>query len=94
MRSLALSRAAAPLLVVLLLSTPTALQAQERPQPDWEAVEEETLRQFQALIRLDTRNPPGNETLAAEYLKEVLEAELHRFVRFYWDVVLDIAAAR
>lgn len=35
----------------------------------------ETLRHLQALLRLDTTNPPGNETLAAEYLAGVLRAE-------------------
>jgi hypothetical protein len=27
-----------------------------------------TLRHFQALVRLDTTNPPGNQTRAVEYL--------------------------
>jgi acetylornithine deacetylase/succinyl-diaminopimelate desuccinylase-like protein len=36
-------------------------------------VEAETLRHFQALVRLDTSNPPGNEVLAVEYLKQVLD---------------------
>jgi len=30
---------------------------------------------FQALLRLDTSNPPGNEILATDYLKAVLERE-------------------
>jgi acetylornithine deacetylase/succinyl-diaminopimelate desuccinylase-like protein len=51
------------------------LPAQTLAQPDWASIEEETIRHFQALLRLDTSNPPGNETLAAEYLKEVLERE-------------------
>jgi acetylornithine deacetylase/succinyl-diaminopimelate desuccinylase-like protein len=38
-------------------------------------VEEETLRHFQALVRFDTSNPPGNEKLAADYLRQVLEKE-------------------
>ena len=49
--------------------------AQEQKQPDWASVESETLRHFQALLRLDTSSPPGNETRAAEYLKQVLDAE-------------------
>jgi len=52
-----------------------ALAASPRAQtsaPDWRAVEDETLRHYQALLRLDTSNPPGNEDLAAQYLKEVL----------------------
>ncbi len=44
-------------------------------QPDWARVEEETLRHFQALIRIDTSDPPGNEAPAVEYLKAVLERE-------------------
>ncbi|MBK7928741.1 MAG: M20/M25/M40 family metallo-hydrolase [Bryobacterales bacterium] len=43
--------------------------------PDWRAVEAESLRHFQALVRLDTSDPPGLELPAVEYLKQVLEAE-------------------
>ncbi|MFN0106327.1 MAG: M20/M25/M40 family metallo-hydrolase [Bryobacteraceae bacterium] len=42
---------------------------------DWKAVEEETMRHFQALLRFDTSDPPGKEAPAAEYLKQVLEAD-------------------
>jgi acetylornithine deacetylase/succinyl-diaminopimelate desuccinylase-like protein len=42
---------------------------------DWKAVEAETLQHFQALVRLDTSNPPGNETRAVDYVKQVLEKE-------------------
>ncbi|HEU5073757.1 MAG TPA: M20/M25/M40 family metallo-hydrolase [Polyangiaceae bacterium] len=52
------------------LSAPRAEQA--IPGADLEA---ETLRHFQSLLRLDTSNPPGNETLAVEYLKQVLDKE-------------------
>jgi acetylornithine deacetylase/succinyl-diaminopimelate desuccinylase-like protein len=44
-------------------------------QPDWSQLEDETMRHFQAILRADTSNPPGNETRAVEYLKQVLEAE-------------------
>jgi acetylornithine deacetylase/succinyl-diaminopimelate desuccinylase-like protein len=54
-----------------LVASPRA----QPPSPDWRAVEEETLRHYQALLRLDTSNPPGNETRAAQYLKGVLERE-------------------
>jgi acetylornithine deacetylase/succinyl-diaminopimelate desuccinylase-like protein len=57
-----------------LASIVTSIGAQA-PAPDWRAVEEETLRHYQALLRLDTRNPPGNEHLAADYLKGVLDRE-------------------
>src|SRR5688572_14996221 len=39
------------------------------------AAGDEVLAHFQALLRLDTRNPPGNEVLAANYLREVLTRE-------------------
>jgi acetylornithine deacetylase/succinyl-diaminopimelate desuccinylase-like protein len=42
---------------------------------DWPKVNEELLRHFQALIRIDTTDPPGNETKAVEYIKQFLEAE-------------------
>ncbi len=42
---------------------------------DWTKVNEETLKHFQALVRFNTTDPPGNELPAVEYLKEVLEAE-------------------
>ncbi len=44
-------------------------------QPDWSRLEEETMRHFQAILRADTANPPGNEVRATDYLKQVLEAE-------------------
>src|SRR5918996_5812564 len=43
--------------------------------PDWQKIQDETLRHFQALVRFDTSDPPGNEKPAADYLKQVLEAE-------------------
>jgi acetylornithine deacetylase/succinyl-diaminopimelate desuccinylase-like protein len=42
--------------------------------PDWARVEAETLEHFQALLRFDTTDPPGNERPAAEYLKRILDA--------------------
>jgi acetylornithine deacetylase/succinyl-diaminopimelate desuccinylase-like protein len=41
-------------------------------QPDYNALMPECLRHLQALIRLDTSNPPGNEIRAARYIHEVL----------------------
>src|SRR5689334_18266439 len=45
------------------------------PEPDWNAFAEEAMRHYLALVRLDTTNPPGNETRAVEYLKKVLDAD-------------------
>jgi acetylornithine deacetylase/succinyl-diaminopimelate desuccinylase-like protein len=44
-------------------------------QPDWKALEDETMQHFQALLRFDTSDPPGGEKPAADYLKQVLEKE-------------------
>jgi acetylornithine deacetylase/succinyl-diaminopimelate desuccinylase-like protein len=60
---------------LLLLTCFSAVLAQAPQQPDWPALEAETLRHFQALLRLDTSNPPGNEKLAVDYLKQTLERE-------------------
>jgi acetylornithine deacetylase/succinyl-diaminopimelate desuccinylase-like protein len=43
--------------------------------PDWAKVNDEAMRHFQELIRIDSTDPPGNETKVAEYVKKVLEAE-------------------
>jgi acetylornithine deacetylase/succinyl-diaminopimelate desuccinylase-like protein len=55
---------------VLLLFVPLALFAQ-----DWAKVNSETLEHFTNLLKIDTSNPPGNETRAVEYLKQVLDRE-------------------
>jgi acetylornithine deacetylase/succinyl-diaminopimelate desuccinylase-like protein len=63
---------------ILLASSLCLLAAGAAAQPagiDWPAVEAESLRHFQALIRMDTSDPPGNEQPAADYLKRVLEGE-------------------
>jgi acetylornithine deacetylase/succinyl-diaminopimelate desuccinylase-like protein len=57
---------------LLLVALPAAAQTS---QPDWPKVEEETLRHFQALLRIDTSDPPGKEKPAVDYLRQVLEAE-------------------
>lgn len=55
--------------------TVLALSAQSPQQPDWSAAEREALRHYQALVRLDTSDPPGNEQPAVDYLRGVLERE-------------------
>ena len=50
----------------------TAVIAQQAG-PDWKALEPEMMEQFQAVLRFDTRNPPGNEHIVAEYLKGVFD---------------------
>jgi acetylornithine deacetylase/succinyl-diaminopimelate desuccinylase-like protein len=60
------------LLSSLLASTAVA---QQPNGPDWSQVEAETMQHFQALLRIDTSDPPGRELEAAEYLKSALEKE-------------------
>jgi acetylornithine deacetylase/succinyl-diaminopimelate desuccinylase-like protein len=40
---------------------------------DWKQLEPEIFEHYSGLIRIDTSNPPGNETKAAAYLKTVLD---------------------
>lgn len=42
---------------------------------DWSGVQSETVEHFVNILKLDTTSPPGNETIAAEYLKKILDAE-------------------
>src|SRR5688572_26571943 len=62
-----------PAATAVLLSTIASAQAPA--QPDWARVEAETIEHFQALVRFDTSDPPGNEKPAADYLVQVLEKE-------------------
>src|SRR5437588_12678227 len=51
------------------------LMTQSMHSINWQDVGEETVTNLRGLLRLDTRNPPGNEIRAAEYLRSLLEAE-------------------
>ena len=57
-------------LALIAVILPAAAQT-----PDWSKVNEEAMRHFQALVRIDSTDPPGNETRVAEYVKQTLEAE-------------------
>jgi acetylornithine deacetylase/succinyl-diaminopimelate desuccinylase-like protein len=65
--------AARSALAVVLVGLASAAMAQV-PAVDWKAERAEILRHYRALVQIDTSNPPGNETLAANYLKGVFEA--------------------
>ncbi|MGA7731008.1 MAG: M20/M25/M40 family metallo-hydrolase [Chloroflexia bacterium] len=43
-------------------------------EANWEALLQECVVHLQSLIRLDTSNPPGNEVIAARYIREQIEA--------------------
>src|SRR5688572_12431284 len=63
------------LLVFAVSAGTIALLAQAPGAIDWPRVEAETMEHFQAVLRFDTSDPPGNERPAAEYLKRVLDRE-------------------
>jgi acetylornithine deacetylase/succinyl-diaminopimelate desuccinylase-like protein len=67
---------------LLLVTLATSAPAQSTPEPDWTAASRETLAHLQAMIRLNTTNPPGNELLVAGHLDSALRAagiETHLF---------------
>jgi hypothetical protein len=63
----------AVLLVAAFVLMPAHVTVQA--QTNAAAIEAETLQHFQALLRIDTSSPPGNETRAVEYLKQVFDTE-------------------
>ncbi|MEO8911203.1 MAG: M20/M25/M40 family metallo-hydrolase [Gemmatimonadaceae bacterium] len=56
-----------------LLCTST-IRAQAKPV-DWDATARESQRILQDYLRVNTTNPPGNELLAARFLKQILDRE-------------------
>jgi acetylornithine deacetylase/succinyl-diaminopimelate desuccinylase-like protein len=56
--------------VLLGIALPGAAQI-----PDWSKVNPEAMEKFQALVRIDSTDPPGNETRVVDYVRKVLEAE-------------------
>jgi len=60
------------LIAALVFSTAASTGAKQSNNAAFEA---ETIQHFQALLKIDTSSPPGNETKAVEYLKSVFEKE-------------------
>jgi acetylornithine deacetylase/succinyl-diaminopimelate desuccinylase-like protein len=72
-----LSRTIAFAVLMTLAATPITAQ-----KPDWPAASKETLANLQAMIRMNTVNPPGNELEVAQFLEGKLKAggiETHLF---------------
>src|SRR3954464_1053501 len=42
---------------------------------DWKSVETEALQTLQGYVRINTSNPPGDVTKAADYLTDILKRE-------------------
>src|SRR5262245_52941707 len=63
---------------VLLLVTICALDGRTQGKigtPDFRAARDEATEILSGFIRVDTSNPPGNETKGALYLKAILDRE-------------------
>ncbi|MEO8194639.1 MAG: M20/M25/M40 family metallo-hydrolase [Gemmatimonadales bacterium] len=65
-----------PLAIAALLVFPSAAVSQTRPRPiDWNAIAKEGQTILSEYLRINTTNPPGNEILAARFLKGKLDRE-------------------
>ena len=64
-----MSRPSRALLLAALIASAAVATGAQQP------FEAETIQHFQALLRIDTSSPPGNETKAVDYLKSVFEKE-------------------
>ncbi len=60
-------------LLLTLLCTLAASAAE--PVVDWAKTNAEALQHFQAIVRMDTSNPPGNETQVVDYIKALFHRE-------------------
>jgi acetylornithine deacetylase/succinyl-diaminopimelate desuccinylase-like protein len=58
-----------------VLRTTFSVWYTSRMDLNWDALTQEAVQHLQALLRIDTTNPPGNELAAVEYLAGVLRAE-------------------
>lgn len=62
-------------IAAMLLVAGEAAVASPALLPDWQQAQEEIAQHLAALVRIDTTNPPGNETRAARYIEDVLNRE-------------------
>lgn len=61
--------------LLIFLALPVSVHAQDHFLIDWDDVGDEAINYLVDLVRIDSSNPPGNETVVAEYLAGVLESE-------------------
>ena len=59
----------------LLIFAASLYAADDRYRVDWERLEPEIVEHFSNLLRIDTQNPPGNETKAVRYIQSALDRE-------------------
>src|SRR5262245_12071096 len=61
--------------LAVLLSASFSFAYEKPPTPDFNGARDETVKILAGFVRIDTSNPPGNETKGAEYLKAILDRE-------------------
>ncbi len=62
-------------LVIGVLLAPFFVSAQETYLIDWDEIGDEAISYMVDLVRIDSSNPPGNETRVAHYVRDVLLRE-------------------
>jgi len=75
MRGLHSTIIAVALVLALLASGVVARSSDSIVTPDFAAARDEATKILADFVRIDTSNPPGNETKGAEYLKSILDCE-------------------
>ena len=63
------------LAAIALASGSFARSFERVPTPDFAAARDEVVKILTGFVRINTSNPPGNETKGAEYLKSILDRE-------------------
>jgi len=61
--------------VALAVSLAALVSPPSAQTPDWKAVESEALKTLQSYVRINTSNPPGDVTKAADFLQDLLKRE-------------------
>src|SRR5215469_12653305 len=59
-------------LTILIVSSVASAQ---RPRPDFGRAQDEALTLLVHLLKIDTSDPPGNESQAARYIQQTLQRE-------------------
>src|SRR5579871_3058214 len=59
--------------IVTLLLAAFSLGAADRYLVDWTKLQTETMDYYTSVIKIDTSNPPGDETNVVNYLKPILD---------------------
>ena len=60
---------------IAVLATTTLAAQGQAPAPASSSLDDELIRHYQAVLRMDTTDPPGREQPVVDYLKQALERE-------------------